>query len=410
MRLSLTRFALVALMSAPVAAACGGTTPTFSNPGGSSGGGAGGSGSGGAIGSGSGGNTPPLSSGDGGSSTSSLSPDASCAKASGTATRAPVYMLFVLDGSGSMGQENKWTAATGALTSIFATMTNNPGLGVGLIVFADSMDQTLSSGPGPYPEAGIDVPIGYVTSAQNTALDQRISGSPNSNTPTYYALQGGYGEIGSFVPAPPLETGGTKVLVLITDGVPTDQQCSTKHAGTNYPTNPCVTMAATQFAASPPVLTFVIGVGEFPSTNLQSFDPAWLGNLAKAGGGAPAGCNPDETASTSDLCYFEVDPSQAASASALQTSFANALAAISGQVLSCTFPLQTTGLGAIDPSLVNVEVDNNTVPQSATNGWSFDNPSAPTAVIFNGAACANLKTDPNVKVSIVVGCATIVAK
>jgi hypothetical protein len=249
-----------------------------------------------------------------------------------------------------------------------------------------------------------------VSSAQDTALDSRMSGQPTSSTPTYNALEGGYGELTAFTPSAPLETGGAKVLVLITYGVPTDQFCSTKHAGTDYPLNPCVTMAAQQYAATPPVRTFVIGVGEFPSSNTQDFDPAWLGNLALAGGGAPQGCNPNETTTATDLCYFEVDPTQATSASALQTSFANALNAISGQVLSCTFPLQSTGLGQIDPSLVNVTVNGTTVPQSATDGWAFDNPQDPTAIVFQGAACSSLKSDSSAQVSIVVGCATIVAK
>jgi len=249
-----------------------------------------------------------------------------------------------------------------------------------------------------------------VSAAQDAALLQRISGTPSSSTPTYYALQGGYGELGSFTPSTPLDSGGSKVLVLITDGVPTDHFCSTAHAGTNYPTNPCVTMAAQEDAEKPPVLTFVIGVGQFPSSNAQDFDPAWLGNLALAGGGAPTGCNPNETQTATDLCYFEVDPTQAASAAALQTAFTNALEAIQGEVLTCTFPLQSTGLGALDPGLVNVTVNGATVPQSPTNGWSYDNPQDPTEIIFNGAACTSLKSEMNAQVSIVIGCATLTAK
>ena len=410
MRNALASIALAALISAPLVAACSGSSSGggFGNP--SSNGGTGSTGGTGS-GPGSNGGPPPVLNADGGSSTAPpLSPDAGCATATAAASRSPVYMLFVLDGSGSMGQENKWTAATGALTTIFGGMTNDPSLGVGLIVFSDSQDQTTGSGPGPYPEPGIDVPVGYVTSSQLSALDARMSGSPNSNTPTYYALQGGYGELGSFVPSAPLENGGSKVLVLITDGVPTDQYCSIKHAGTNYPSNPCVTMAGQELTGASKVLTFVIGVGPFPSSNGQEFDPAWLGNLAQAGGGAPKGCNPNETQSTSNLCYFEVDPTQATSAASLQAEFTKALDAIRGQVLTCTFPLQTTGLGSPDPNLVNVTVDGTLVPESSTNGWSYDNPQNPTAIIFNGAACTSLKADAMAKVSIVVGCATIAAK
>ncbi len=418
LRPSFALLGFVALTSASLASACGGsggTTP-FAGPGSSGGsaGSSGGSGNGGGSGGSSSGgdNGPPLFSTDaGGSVGGDLTPDAGCATATAAASRAPVYMLFVLDGSGSMGQDNKWTAVTGALQSIFGSMENDTGIGAGLIVFSDTMDQSINTGPGPYPEPGIDIPIGYVNAAQDSALDQRMSGSPGSSTPTYNALQGGYGELGSFTPSAPLQSGGSKVLVLITDGVPTDQYCSTKHAGTDYATNPCVTMAAAAQVSSPsPVLTFVVGVGQFPSSNAQDFDPAWLGNLALAGGGAPKGCNPNETQTSSDLCYFEIDPTLATSAAALQTQFTSALNAIRGQVLSCTFPLQTSGLGTLDPTKVNVQVDGATVPQSPTDGWTFDNPSNPTEIDFNGAACTSLKSDASAKVSIVVGCETLTAK
>jgi hypothetical protein len=402
--------------------ACGGTKGSGFPPnenGGSGGGSGGASGSGGSGGGSSGG-----SSGGGGSSGSgfdidggdydgpSVVGDSGCAKASASATRAPVYMLFVEDGSGSMGQDNKWTAVVPALEGLFASFENDPGIAAGLIVFADTMDMTLNTGPGPYPEPGIDVPMGYVSTAQDMALNTRLSGMPNSNTPTYYALQGGYGELESFMSMPPLQPNGQKVLVLITDGVPTDHNCSISHAGTNYPMNPCVLMAGAEHAKTAPagpIVTFVIGVGPFPNTGTD-FDPAFLGNLAQAGGGAPAGCNPNETQNVANVCFFEVDPTQAASAAALQMTFTDALQAIRGQVLSCTFPLQTTGLGMIDPTQVNVDVDGMTVPQSPTNGWTYDNPSSPTAIVFNGSACNALKNDPNAKVSIVIGCATIMAR
>lgn len=402
-----------------VVAACGGSSGSGSGdwtvgadggPSGSSSGSTStGSGSGSPSGSGSGGSLV----GDGGSTTTTLSPDAGCATATAKASRLPAYLLFVLDGSGSMGQDNKWTAVTGALNGIFAQMMGDPGLGVGLIVFADSMDMTISTGPGPYPEPGIDVPIGYVNAAETMALGTRLSGKPLSNTPTYYALQGGYGELSSFTAASPLESGGQKVLVLITDGVPTDHYCATSHAGTDYATNPCVTMAAMEhMAASPagPIDTFVIGVGQFPSSNAQTFDPAWLGNLALAGGVAPAGCDPNQTQTDSNLCYFEVDPTQAQSATQLEQSFTTALQSIRGQVLSCTFPLQTTGLGAVDPSKVNVQVNGQLVPQGSTNGWTYDNPQSPTAIVFNGSSCASIKNDPNADVSIVLGCTTETAQ
>jgi hypothetical protein len=371
---------------------------------------------------GSGGSSSGASSGSSGSSgfnldggrilgDGSLSADAGCAKAQAKATRAPVYMQFVQDGSGSMGQSHKWQAVVPALEGLFTSFEDDPGIAAGLIVFADSLDTTLTTGPGPYPE-GPDVLLGYVNATQDTALVNRLSGMPNSNTPTYYALQGGYSQLEGYMPQSPVQPNGQKVLVLITDGVPTDHNCSLKQAGTNYAMNPCVLMAAAEYAkASPagPILTFVIGVGPFPNTSQADYDPVFLGYMGQAGGGAPKNCNPNETQNPANLCYLEVDPTQATSATQLQQAFTDALQTIRGQVLSCTFPLETTGLGAVDPAKVNVQVDGTTVPQSSTNGWSYDNPTKPTSIQFNGQACDTLKSETNANVSIVLGCATVVA-
>jgi hypothetical protein len=164
-------------------------------------------------------------------------------------------------------------------------------------------------------------------------------------------------------------------------------------------------------AAPGPILTYVIGVGVYPSTNLRNFDPSFLGNLAQAGGTGPMGCNPSEnTSGATDLCYFQVDPTQASTASQLQQEFETAINNIRGQVISCTFPLQTTGLGTVDPGKVNVEVDGMTVPQDPTNGWTYDNPTSPTKIILNGMSCANLKADPHAMVQVILGCTTIVPK
>ena len=176
---------------------------------------------------------------------------------------------------------------------------------------------------------------------------------PVYDTPTYGAMSGGYGELEAFTPASPLRPGGRKALILITDGVPTDR-CTPGGAGYDYATNTCVTMAAGELAkAAPegPILTFVIGVGAFPSTDLVSFDPNFLGNVAKAGGAGMNGCNPNDNVSTAGVCYFEVDPSKASSAAQLQMQFEAAIDSIRAQVVSCTFPLQVdVGLGVIDPT------------------------------------------------------------
>lgn len=402
-----------------LAVACGSTASSggFGPPGGSGSGSGSGNGGGDASTSSSGSSGGTSSGGIGnfgdgsaGGGDSSLPlGDAGCATATAKATKTPVYMVFILDGSGSMKQNSKWTAATQALEAIFADMQKqaDTGVGVGLIVFSDSKDPTHSGGP--YPSSA-DVPINFVGSAQVSALDARLSGQPSLGTPTGTALKGGYGDLASYVPMTPIPPGGQKVLVLITDGVPTDN-CSQN--GGSYTSNACVVEAGQELTASPPqgpVLTFVIGTGVFPSTDLTNFDPSFLGNLAEAGGTGPKGCNPNENTTSTDLCYFEVDPT-AGTATQTEQAFEAAINAIRGQVLSCSFPLNVnTEAGTVDPSKVNVTVDGTTVPQSATNGWSYNDPNNPTQIVFNGQACTNLKNDPNASVQIILGCATITAQ
>jgi len=348
--------------------------------------------------------------GAGPSAESGLLDGAGCATATAEAKRASVSILFVLDGSYSMRQDGKWPAATQALEAIFGDMEKqaDPGVGVGLIVFSDTYDRSFDDGP--YPETGIDIPIDFAGAAQVSALNARLSGLPEGNTPTGKALQGGYGELESYVATTPLAPGGRKVLVLITDGVPTDRCVEN---GYSYAANPCVIEAGQELgkaAPTGPILTFVVGTGVLPSYDLTNFDPSFLGNLAQSGGTGPQGCNPNENSSTSDLCYFEVDPTYG-SQTQTEQAFEAAINTIRGQVLSCTFPLSVnTEAGTVDPTKVNVTVDGTTVPQNPTDGWSYDDPGDPTTILFNGAACASIKSEPTASVQIVLGCATITAQ
>jgi len=90
--------------------------------------------------------------------------------------------------------------------------------------------------------------------------------------------------------------------------------------------------------------------------------------------------------------------------------FVTAIQAIQGQVASCTFKLDLSDAGTIDPTKVNVIFTNGgtqtTIDEDPANGWTYDNPTDPTEVILNGTACQNMKSDPMATISIVLGCAT----
>src|SRR5207253_2936690 len=130
----------------------------------------------------------------------------------------------------------------------------DPGLGAGLIVFSDSQDPNLNAG-GAYPSSR-DVPIAFVDQSQLAKLVGRTASpdGPQSNTPTGRALSGGYAALGSFQPAAPLQPLGKKVIVLITDGIPTDHDCKTvnQNGTDDYAQNACVKMAAAQLTISAP--------------------------------------------------------------------------------------------------------------------------------------------------------------
>lgn len=408
---------LASSLAIAIAAGCGTAPKGLSGAGDPLGGSSGSGESGGANGSGgSSGSGGPIGTfgGDGSTGTGALLGDAGCATGEAEAQREPVYLLFVLDGSGSMNQQNKWTAVVPALNSIFTQMESaaDTGIAAGLIVFSDSNDST--TGGGPYPSMS-DVPVAFVDMAHQAALAKRLSGMPQSGTPTHAALTGGYGELEAYQAQSPVQSGGKKVLVLITDGVPTDD-CLSLAGLTDYSKNACIVEAAGKLKETGPkgpIETFVIGVGDFSSGSffgIGGIDPTFLGNLAQAGGTGPAKCNPAETKSTTDLCYFEIDPSKSQTAMDLQQQFETALNAIRGQVVSCTYPLQSSNISQVDPMHVNVTVGGVTILQDPTNGWTYDNPTAPTQIILHGAACTNAKGNLTAKVSIVLGCLTQIAK
>jgi hypothetical protein len=333
-----------------------------------------------------------------------------CATGTAQATRLPVYLMFVLDGSKSMNHDNKWVAAIGAMNAIFGDMRSqaDPGLGAGLIVYSDAMDPNLQTDD-PYPTA-LDVPIAFVDEAQLGKLVSRTA-PPNkgeSNTPTGRALTGAYEALRSFRPAAPLAAGGKRVVVLLTDGVPTDPACNTeaKDGSDDYASNGCVSLAADQLStAGEPIQTFVIGTGPLPG-DFETYDPYFLGYLAVAGGSSPAGCNPkSNSGGASDLCYFNIDPT-GATAEATQTAFTQAIDQIRGQVASCTIAVAANGSGAIDPEEVNVYIAGMKIFQDSVDGWTYDDPKKPTSVTLNGAACARLEAQPGAEIKVELGCRT----
>jgi von Willebrand factor type A domain len=352
--------------------------------------------------------------GDGGTS-SSGGLDGGCATATASASRAPVYMLIALDGSGSMNRDPKnpsatvlkWAAVVPALDAIFDDVLSqkDPSFAMGMFVFSDQQDKSCILPPpigcnGPYPESN-DVPIGNVDQAHHDALRARIDGTqPNDGTPSQAAMTGAYQELNSYTAAAPVPPNGKKVFVFMTDGVPSD---------TNFKAANAAALAATALGQG--ILTFAVGIGDFPSADPGNYDPAFMGAIAQAGGTAPAGCNPSENVNVANVCHFQVTPGNK-TAQQLTADFIAAINKIRGQVASCEYLLDKSKTGTVDPTQVNVVYTDGSggvhnLVQDPANGWTYDNPSNPTKVILHGTDCDQVKADAKGQISIVLGCKTI---
>lgn len=401
---SVTRFVgITSLVGLVAAAGCSSGSGSKFGSGDDAGGGSGGDGGGG------GDSGIGFQTGDGGGSGDGGF--ATCATAEATATRTPVYMLIVLDGSGSMDfdpQESdpldtsnmrgtKWLAARGALYAFWDQLVATPdnSFGVGFYLFSSSVTHSPTA---------VDVGIKVVDATQNAALKARVKPPvyPSSGTPLKQSIEGQMALLKSFTPAAPLEAGGKLVLVVMTDGVP--------DGGSGDQTS-CVNDATAGFAGTPQVTTFAVGVGN-PTASTSDYDEVFMGQLAVAGGAPAAGCTPgwNQSSPAGQIpCHFQITPGTK-TAAMIQAEFLAAIDSIRDTVTSCEFKLDKSG-GTINPSEVNVvytagDGSQVTIPQDPTNGWTYDNPTDPSTVTLEGSSCSTLKADSKGTIKIVLGCVT----
>lgn len=347
-------------------------------------------------------------------------PLSSCATASAETNRTPVYMQLIIDGSGSMdgfdgtnyidGEREpdpaspgrltgkKWIAVRDALNAFFADLEAkpDPSMAVGMYLFSSTTQKSASK---------VDVPISFVDAAQASALRTRLAPPifPNSGTPLYTAINGQLAILKSYTPSAPVPAGGKYVLVVMTDGIPTDDKQG------------CITALDAAKKGNPEVISFAVGVGNEDANPATVYDEEFMAKLAQAGGTAVAGCNPNwgNADKSGTPCHFQITPGTKTAAQ-IRTDFLAAINAIRDTVTSCELPLvKPANAGDIDPANVNVVFTSSsgtdtTIPQNAQDGWTYDNPTNPTKVTLHGDACDALKADPQGKVRIVIGCKTVV--
>jgi hypothetical protein len=381
---SLFTAALALLGFAAFPSACGG-----SDSGGSAGGAAVGNGGAGAT---DGGGSGGAVGGDGGSSASGgsgggiiidsgqgggNSDGSACAAETQTADLVPLDLYIMLDKSGSMGNGtgSKWEAVTTAMQA-FVNDTASAGIGVGLQYFPGSpecMDATYST-----PE----VPIAALPGNASAIVSSLTATVPGGQTPAKPALQGAVDYMTGWLLQNPTHAG---VVVLATDGQPNDCASTVDNVAS---------IAQAAAGDTPPILTFVIGVG----TSLTNLD-----QIAAAGGTKKA---------------FIVDTT-----GNVTQQFIDALNAIRGGAIACEYLIPKPEAGTIDPGKVNVSYTPgdgspaetfNYVKDEAScpaNGdaWYYDNPANPTKVILCPATCDKVKQDSKAEVKVAFGCKTQVA-
>jgi hypothetical protein len=293
----------------------------------------------------------------------------------------PLDMVLGLDTSFSMDFDDKWTNVKAALKA-FVTNPSYADLGIGLQFFPIRKQCSVAD----YQTLAVDLGLEPVVSGPIAqALDaQMMSGG----TPMVPLLEG----LVAYLQAHP-NPARKPVLVLATDGVPDDTCVSPVAGETPNTLDNAIAVAAAANAATPPIRTFVIGVGS---------DLTALNGIAQAGGTGQATL---------------VDTGGNA-----QQQFLDALDAARKAAIPCDFAIPP-GSG-VDPNATNVQYtpaaaapqtfvfvgDANSCGLAPTNGWYFDDPNTPSKVILCPAACDIVKADDRGEVDVVFGCPRVEAR
>jgi hypothetical protein len=330
---------------------------------------------------------------DAGNPDAALSTGNACGVGTATAELTPVNMFVMFDRSKSMLDDDKWPNATAALGAFFA----NPG--------ADGLSVALRFFPHDQPatgctENGCDavacsqplVPIGMLTAdpaptdPQEDALVTAIASSaPDTSnggggTPIYAALDGALQWATSYQA---MHTDQNTVVIFVTDGEPNG--CDEDFAN--------ISKLASDALSGSGVTTYAIGL---EGSSMDQMD-----QLAVAGG-------------TKNGIFI-------GNSANAQEELLTALNAIRGETLACDFPMPDPidASMAIDPTKVNVtftpqngmaatlgHVDDET-GCGTSKAWHYDMPSDPSRIVLCPAACELVRSTPQAKLEILLGCETL---
>jgi hypothetical protein len=328
--------------------------------------------------------------------------DAACATASADAMQRPMNLLIVLDRSGSMNNTSsnptKWMAAVSALRTLLTRLDDQARVG---ITFFPSTSQSDSANGYTTPA----VPVGPLSTTRATILSRLSSTSPSGNTPMTCAFQGSTAYYRGFT------MDGSRNIILITDGVPTEE-CTTTNSDCGPIPNPLDLNAFLQWTMcrdrigsnavrvqvglaqreTPPIRVFVAGTPDASDT--------FLSDLAVIG----------QTPRTAD-CRGSMSCHYSLRTGSFEADLTRALDEIRGRAISCEFEVNADP-SRVDPTRVNVNYQGGADAMSRLivrdvdhrDGWDYAN--GMRTIVLYGPACDRVRTDSGARVRIVFGCPT----
>jgi len=310
----------------------------------------------------------------------------SCAAANQQAELSPVYLVFLLDESGSMGdgkngkRTEKWDPVTSALKAFFAD-PESAGIMASLSLFP--LNKNTGTGAADQNKPADCAASAYVTPEvppkalpDDTTFAAAIAkiDPPNEfGTPTFPALSGTIEYAESLLK----EDATRKVaIVMVTDGEP---------YGCNGNTIANTAMAAKAVAAHLP--TYVIGVGKELSS---------LKAIAEGGG-------------TENAFIVSLDNPEQTRQDLLAS-----INLIRGKAISCELTIPAPPAGKrLDPAKVDVQFTGNAADATSLKygtectgdtAWHYDDATKPTKILLCDDTCTAVKADPVGKLDVVFGC------
>jgi len=365
-----------------------------------------------------------------------------CATGVYQAQQQPAAMLVLMQRSGSMAQNNKWTFAAQAIVqaldqNVFDTMTLGFMAAPNAQVTGPAclLNFPVACGVPAFPQVDLAA-AGTNKSSDSTGVRHDIKAwltnnapdqSAGEGNPLYDAIQSGIGSLQGWTGT------GKRILFVVTDGAISCTSLSNRQGYTDgngcpdweNPNNIVSLVNQANISQTTPIDTFIVGV---PGSD--SYDPtgvnyppyhmrAALSDIAYAGSPAnvPANCthtnpfqqtDPDPTLS----CHFDMTQNYTAQ------QVADAIAQVRGKVLGCIFDLPTPEAGTVALDEVNVSYSVNggspdqlykratpTEDCSQDGCWDY---TVNNQVELFGKACDDVENATDAEVDITVGCQTIV--